>query len=299
MTRIEVEFLRDPAGDLIAGQAARPERLVKPLVFLVEEEADLLEQGLGVRSEDRMLADRDEAVVQLHRVGHVEIPGQHQVSRRPRAAPEERVARTQAVAAGGAVAEMSEVDLRSEVEVLFDRVGELRMDRAVGDLLAILLKEFLEDPVERVRLDVALAEHERLARRDVELHTRHTRAILSAVVLLLHQQKQLEEAPKRRAVFLLIIGERFEQPHKRHAAFVSDEIAHVGLVRRSSDDRPPAPTLCPRIEFSMGVRWWFILSVEKGPSYRRDNREWSMAFSNPSASLTAEPGLMSIGLRLC
>jgi len=35
---------------------------------------------------------------------------------------------------------MPEVELSPKVEILFDRVGELRVDHALGDFLAVLLE---------------------------------------------------------------------------------------------------------------------------------------------------------------
>ena len=95
----DVEFLADAPRDLGAGQAAGAQKSEDVLMLLVEEKADFLQHRLRVGGEDGMLAHGDEASVQLHRVGHVEIPGQHQVPRRPRAAPEIWMTRAEAVAA--------------------------------------------------------------------------------------------------------------------------------------------------------------------------------------------------------
>ena len=84
---------------------------------------------------------------------------------------------------------MPEVEFRAEIKVPFDGLRELRMNRAVGDLRLVLLQQRLKDSVERIGLDVALPEHERLAGRHAELHAGHARAVLAAVVLFLHQQE--------------------------------------------------------------------------------------------------------------
>jgi hypothetical protein len=50
-------------------------------VLLVQEEADLLQDRLGVGGEHGMLADRDQRLVELGRVREVEVPAQGQVAR--------------------------------------------------------------------------------------------------------------------------------------------------------------------------------------------------------------------------
>ena len=217
-----VKILADAVREFGTRETARAERPVEVLVLLVEVKADPLEQRLGVGGKDGVLADGDEAVVQLPRVRHVEVPRQHQVAGRPGTAAEKRMAGAQIVAARGAIAQMAEQQLAAEVEVPLDRLGELRVDRALAHLFRVPVQQILEDAVEGIGLDVAFAEHVRFARRDLELHARQTRPILTAVVLLLHQEEKLEDAPQWRAVFLLVVGKRLQEPHQRHAAFVSD-----------------------------------------------------------------------------
>ena len=157
------------------------------------------------------------------------------------------MAGAQVVAAARPVAQVAQEQLAAEVEVPLHRVGELRMDDARRDRLVVLGQEQPEDPVERVGLDVALAEHEALARRHVELHAGRAGPVLPPVVLLLHQEEELREAPQRRAVLLLVVGERLQEPNQRHAAFVGDEFAHgkpsaeAGPRHRLLDARFPGP----------------------------------------------------------
>ncbi len=83
-----------------------------------------------------------------------------------------------------------------------------------------------------------LAVHELVARRNVQLHGSNTRAVLAAVVLLLHEEIQLIEAPEGGAVFLVIVGKGLAQPDVGEAAFVADGVTHcrkgrpVGVGRR-------------------------------------------------------------------
>jgi hypothetical protein len=192
-----VEVLADPARQFIPRDIALAQEAVDVLVFLIEEEADLLEDRLGVGGEDRMLAHRDQRSVQLLGVGQVEIAAQRQVARRPRTPAEKRVARGDVVPAAGAVPQVAHQQFAAEVELLLHRVGELGMDDALGDVLIILAEQHAEDAVEGVRLDVPFAEQVRRPGGHIELYAGHSGAVLAAVVLLLHQEEKLGEAPQR------------------------------------------------------------------------------------------------------
>ena len=61
----------------------------------------------------------------------------------------------------------------------------------------------------------------------VKFYIHHTGAILSAVVLLFHQQIQLVDAVKSSAVFFLVIRKRLQQTNHRYAAFMMKKIAHL------------------------------------------------------------------------
>ena len=208
----------------------------------IQEEADLLEDSLGVGREDGVLPHGDERVVELLGVGEVEVAAEREVARGPRAAPEVGVARREAVTAARSVAQVPHQQLAAEVEVALHRLGELRVDHPRGDVVVVLPQQRLEDLVERVALDAPLAEHERLARRGVELHAGHARAVLAAIVLFLHQQEQLVETVERRAILLLVPLQVLRQPDQGNAAFVPKGVAHRRLPTMSA-----GPTPCPAI----------------------------------------------------
>ncbi len=71
-----------------------------------------------------------------------------------------------------------------------------------------------------------MAVDEELSGRHVQLDAAHARAVLAAVVLLLHQQEEPPKAPERIPELLAIPGERPSEPDQRQAAFVGDAIAH-------------------------------------------------------------------------
>jgi hypothetical protein len=120
--------------------------------------------------------------------------------------------------------------LAAEVEVPLHRPGLLGPHDALVHQPPVAIQQEPEDPIEGVGPDAALAEHERLAGRHPQLHGRDTSTVLAAVVLLLHEQEQLHEAPQRGSVALLVVLERLSHPYQRDAAFVPEGIAHRRLT---------------------------------------------------------------------
>src|SRR5258707_481894 len=143
-----------------------------------------------------MLAHGDQAVVQLRRIRHVKIARQREIARRPGTPPKVGMTRAHAVPPRGAVAEMPHQQFAAKIKVLLYRLSELRMDNARITLIVIGSKEGFEDSVERVRFHAALAKHVRFTRRHIELYAGDTRAVLTTVVLLLHQQEKLGKTPE-------------------------------------------------------------------------------------------------------
>ncbi len=69
------------------------EGLEKPIVFLIQPEADLFEDRLGIGGIDDVGAALGERMVQLGRIRQVEIAGDEQVAGRPNGFAGVRVAR--------------------------------------------------------------------------------------------------------------------------------------------------------------------------------------------------------------
>src|SRR4051812_27492894 len=103
---------------------------------------------------------------------------------------------------------MPHVKFAAKIEILLNRVGKFGMDRSLADQCRIATEERLENFVERVRFDIALAKHVRIARRNIELYARNARAVLAPVMLLLHKEKELVKSPQRGAIFFLVVGQR-------------------------------------------------------------------------------------------
>ena len=109
------------------------------------------------------------------------------------------------------------------------RKGNARIDPLVQ--LPVLATEYLG---QCLATRAALPEHERLARRHIQFHRTDSRPILSAVVLLFHEQEKLIEAPQRGPVFLRIIGKRFPQPDQRNSAMMAYFVTHACIIPASS-----------------------------------------------------------------
>ncbi len=88
---------------------------------------------------------------------------------------------------------------------------------------------------DRVFVGGAGAEYQGFAGGHVELDGCGAGTVLSAVVLLFHQQRKLVRGIHRRTVFLDIVAEGFQQTHRGNTAFMADPIAHYipssGYVR--------------------------------------------------------------------
>ena len=96
------------------------------------------------------------------------------------------------------------------------------------DLCLIDIDQTVENQAERVGLNTALAKDVGFTGWDIQFQSAYSRAILSAVVLFFHEEKQLIETPQRGFVFLLIIRERLFQANEGNTALMSDGIAHSG-----------------------------------------------------------------------
>ncbi len=65
-----------------------------------------------------------------------------------------------------------------------------------------------------------LTEHIFLTRIGLKLHARQTGRFLATVMLFLHQQIELVQPIHPRAIFFLIVLQRFQQADHRYTAFV-------------------------------------------------------------------------------
>ena len=203
-----------------AFQALVFERLEEAVVFFVEPEADLLEDGLRVGRVDDVRAALRERGVELGGVREVEVAGDEQVAGRPDGLTRVGVAGDRVEVAGGAVAEVAEQELAAEVEVTLHRLGELRDDDRLAHLVGVGLDLAGEDLGQALGADFAVAEEEGLAVLGADLDAADAGAVLAAIVLLLHQEEELVEAVQRSAVLLLIPLQVLGQPDKGNAAFV-------------------------------------------------------------------------------
>ncbi len=215
--------------------------------------------------------DGDQRLVQLRRVRQVEVPAEGEVARGPRAAPEVGVAGAQVVAAARPVAQVTEEELAAEVEVASSPSRGIRGGSRPSSTLSLywprsslkILSSGFDFTFRSRNMNGSPA-------GDVELHAGNPGAVLAPVVLLLHQEEQLGEAPERRAVLLLVVGKRLEQPHEGDPAFVADQFAHA-LVSRGRDASSPS-----------------LYSFPRPRATRRPPRRGSRAPSSPSRTPSAD-----------
>ena len=207
-------------------------------------ETDFLQDGLGIRVEDRVLPALDQVVVQIPGVGHVEVPQHHQGLRGPVRPPKVRMTAAGTELPRSPVAEMPEEDLAAEVEMLLHLVGVVLpplLDQAFPLQLGKTPQLLLHHLDEGVALGVPLAEQVGRPQRHIQLAAADPDTVLAPVVLLLHQEIQALEAPEAGAVLVQEVGQWLLQPDHRQAAFVMEGIAHgrgrkiTGLSHHVSD----------------------------------------------------------------
>ena len=221
-----IERRRNPIRHVLSGNAGIAQLAVKVGVSLVEMIADFLQNRLRVGAENRMLTTIDQHLVQLRGIGHVEVAHHHQRPRRPVAATQIGMTGTFIKLAGGTVTQMADENLTTEIKAFLDALGVGRIELFFAGEFVELLDLLAENFGQRVFLDATPAERVGLTLWHVELHAADARAVLTTVVLFLHEKKQLVEAPQRGAVAVVIIGKRFAKSHRRDPAFVFEEIAH-------------------------------------------------------------------------
>ena len=180
-----------------------------------------------------MLTHRNQALVKLLRIGHVEVARQHQVFRRPATSAKERMAHTQRIAPRGPIPQMPHVILCTKVVLGFYRRNVVRKNVTVSLKLLVLLESIFKDPVQGIGFHASFAKHVRLARWHVELDSRHSSPVLAAITLFLHQKEKLVIAIKRSAVFLGEVFQWLFQPHLGHSAFVFDQLAHLKVLAKN------------------------------------------------------------------
>ena len=190
------------------------------VVFFVQPEADFLEDRLRVGRVDDVRTALRERRVELAGVRQVEIAGDEEVAGRPDGLAGVRVAGDRVEVARGAVAEVAEEEFAAEVEMSLNCFREFGDDDPFAHLVGVGLDLAGEDLGQALGADLAVAEEEGLAIFGADLDATDTRAVLAAVVLLLHQEEELVEAVERSAVLLLIPFQVLGQPDKGNAAFV-------------------------------------------------------------------------------
>jgi len=224
----EVQLAGDLPGELPPVEAAErlgAHRRPEVLVLAVEEVADPLEDDLRVRLADRVQPVFDELVEQVGRVGHVEVAGDREVPAAHVVLAGERVAVREPVARVRPVPQVTKVDVGEEfARVLHRRVVHHR-ELARGESVDVLHHR-VADPLDRVVLARSHPVQEFLAGRHVELDGGEARAVLSAVVLLLHEQVHAPQPPRGIAVPIAVVRQRLTETHQGEPAFVADEVAH-------------------------------------------------------------------------
>ena len=171
-----------------------------------------------------VLTQFDQLVEQLVGVRHVEVSGDDEVAGAPVVLAQEGVATLDLVLAIGAIPQVGQEDFASER--MFSLQG-----RRIPKRLSVQTFETTKRPgknvLNRSAVHGAQAADVALAGRHVQLDVRQPGAILSPVVLFLHEEIHLVHAVKSRTVFVDVELEGLFETEHCDAALVLEEITHI------------------------------------------------------------------------
>ena len=180
---------------------------VQTFHFVIQQITELLENNESIGIVPRMLSPLHNIVHNLVHVGQVEIACQRQVPAPPVIATQKRMQIRHAGTTGRAVSQMPHIHLSDKRPLLFH-------------CLWLPASEIIDSTMHRrknilycSRSFRPFPENILLARSGIQLDRRHSCPLLSAIVLLLHQQIELTQSPKGIPVFLPVIIQRLQQPH--------------------------------------------------------------------------------------
>ena len=206
-------------------------RIVDAVVLLIKEVADLFENSDSVGFFLGMLAEIYQLLEELVHIGHVEVASKHEVAGLPVVLTQKWMAVLNAVAPEGAIAQMAEKQFTCEGKIVLEPFGILNM---LGVGLELLFEALIDGPEYvldgRGRVGPS-ATYVAVTRADVELYVGEARAILSAVMLLLHKEIHLVEPVEACTVLVLVILKWFQQSYKGNSALVFYGIAHRFLTK--------------------------------------------------------------------
>ena len=223
---LEVDVLGQHFGDVVLRIAFIFKIAVLIVVFTIEEMTDALENRHRIGFCGRILPQLDQPVEQFVDIGQVKIPGQHQAPRHPVVLARDRVHVLDVVFAESPVTQVSQKNLAGKLHLFFQQQRILQHLRVLRDRFVDpdvdLLKNILDrsGSVRTHPVDINASGFR------VQLDVGHSRAVLSPVVLLLHQDMHFVKSVERGAVLFQVVIGRLEQADKGNAALVFDRIAH-------------------------------------------------------------------------
>ena len=184
------------------------------LHLAVQAVAHLFEEDMRVGIFARMLSVGHDAAKDFVHIRQVEVAAERQVLGAPVVAAQEGVDIVQPALARGGIAQVAHVEFADEGREGFGAAGG--GFRRAG----LLLVHLIENLGDGRGASGTFAKHILVAGFGTQSHAGNARALLSAVVLLLHEEIEFVEGILRGAVFLLVVVERLAQAYHGHAAFV-------------------------------------------------------------------------------
>ena len=187
----------DITGDVSTLQTLLTRLSVKALHLTIQTVPHQFEGDIGITIDTWRLTLIREKMKDLVDVSHIKIATQTEVLGAPVITTQEGVNILQSTLTCGGIAQMPHIELSGK-----------------------RLIDMLEHLCDGILALSTFTEHILLASRGVEVDTRHTSALLSTVMLLLHHQIELVQPIAPRAVFLFIIRQGLQQADHRHTTLM-------------------------------------------------------------------------------
>ena len=166
----------------------------KQFVFFINEVTYLFKNCNRICVTFWMLPQFHKQIKQLISIGQVEISCKDETSWTPVILSHHGVRIFYAVAAKSSISQMSKINFSGKREILFCPHRIVETLRIINRCVVKLFIDFSENVFNWIGINRTMAENVLLTRRNIDFYSYYTGTILSAIVLLFHQQIKLVHA---------------------------------------------------------------------------------------------------------
>lgn len=216
------------------------------VVFAVNRIADLFQDHAGVAASNWRKSIFHEQIEKFGRIGQIEIACKRQISAGDDRSAHKWMAGIRGSSAECAVSQMSKQHFAKKRQLFLEVENRNRAQRFFAHA-AHRCQRIIKESLDWIALTAARAFEKWFARWHIKAHACDASAILSAIVLLLHQEIKFAKSPCGVAVLLLKPSDWLSQADKCKSAFMCESITH-GECRRLADENADV-AMCKRREF--------------------------------------------------